>query len=326
MRFPSRRATALPPHGAVASRSLATSGRIAPGSGAKSLVTSMKNKLTTQIEKALNAEIVTERGLPVGFGLIGLRIVLSDGREAAVKASRGGDSSRLELEAYMLRELKRQSDLPVPEIYYSDDTLLIMEWLQSGSAINSQVQRHAAELLAALHRRPFARFGYERDTQIGPLPQPNPLSEKWVPFFRDQRLLYMANEAVREGSLPKSLHKRLTKLAARLDTFLAEPTHPSLLHGDMWRGNIIARDNRISGFIDPALYCGHPEIELAFLLMFNTAGSAFFDAYQALAPIEPGFFETRADIYNLYPGLVHVRLFGDGYLPTIDQTLKKLGL
>jgi fructosamine-3-kinase len=78
--------------------------------------------------------------------------------------------------------------------------------------------------------------------------------------------------------------------------------------------------------VDPAIYCGHPEIELAFTTLFGTFGSAFFDAYGALRPLEPGFHETRCGIYNLYPTLVHVRLFGAGYLAGIEWTLSKLGL
>lgn len=291
----------------------------------------MKSELRSQIETALDANIITLRGLPVGFGLTGLRVTLSDGREAAVKATGRNNCDSdleldLELEAYMLRELRAKSNLPVPDVYYSDDCLLITQWLQSGSTINSQVQRHAAELLADLHSRPFERFGYARDTRIGPLHQPNPQSDNWIEFFRDQRLLHMAGEAEREGQLPSRLRRRIDALAARLDQHLVAPAHPSLLHGDLWGGNVIARDNRISGFIDPAIYCGHPEIELAFTTMFSTFGKPFFDAYRALSPLEPGFFEERLAIYNLYPTLVHVRLFGDSYLPPIDHTLKTLGL
>ena len=82
---------------------------------------------------------------------------------------------------------------------------------------------------------------------------------------------------------------------------------------------------RIAGFVDPAIYCGQPEIELAFATLFGTFGKAFFEAYESLMPLEPGFHEVRADLYNLYPLLVHVRLFGSGYLAGIDGTLARLG-
>ena len=89
---------------------------------------------------------------------------------------------------------------------------------------------------------------------------------------------------------------------------------------------MLAERDHITGFLDPAIYYGHPEIELAFITLFNTFGEAFFHRYHALRPIAPGFFEQRRDLYNLYPLLVHVRLFGGGYVPPIERTLAGLGL
>ena len=84
---------------------------------------------------------------------------------------------------------------------------------------------------------------------------------------------------------------------------------------------MLVRGHRIAGFVDPAIYCGHPEIELAFTTMFGTFGPAFFEAYEALLPLEPGFHELRSGLYKLYPTLVHVRLFGSAYVPPIERTL-----
>ena len=87
-----------------------------------------------------------------------------------------------------------------------------------------------------------------------------------------------------------------------------------------------AHPRRIAAFVDPAIYCGSPEIELAFTTLFGTFGKPFFEAYADIMPLEPGFHELRAHLYNLYPRLVHVRLFGSSYLAGIDATLTRLGL
>jgi fructosamine-3-kinase len=227
----------------------------------------------------------------------------------------------------MLRELARLSELPVPRVHYADDTLLVMDYIaHDGGGIGPSAERHAGELIAALHAVPRERFGYERDTLIGPLAQPNPPGDRWVPFFRDQRLLYMARAAHDEGALPSPLLARIEKLAMRISEHLTEPAHPSLLHGDLWTGNVLTRQGRIAGFVDPAIYFGHPEIELAFATLFGTFGEAFFASYETRFPLEPGFHAERRDIYNLYPRLVHVRLFGSGYLAGIESTLARLGL
>jgi fructosamine-3-kinase len=277
----------------------------------------------------LGSQVITAKPLAVGFGLTGLAITLADGRRLAVKAGRAkrGGPDGLMLEAFMLGELARLSELPVPRVHYASPDLLVMDFIETdGGGISESVERHAGELIAKLHAGPRDRFGYARDTVIGPLPQPNPDAGLWVPFFRDYRLLHMARQAHREGSLPSALLARIERLAERIADYLVEPRRPSLLHGDLWSGNVLVRGGRIAGVVDPAIYCGHPEIELAFTTMFGTFGRTFFAVYESLMPLEPGFHELRADLYNLYPSLVHVRLFGSGYLPGIERTLARLGL
>jgi len=287
------------------------------------------SELRTRIEQALGSRIVETSPLDVGFGLTGLEVRIADGRHLAVKARKTGGTERagLDLEAYMLNELVCQSELPVPHMHYADADLLVMDFIENdGGRISASVEHHAAELIAKLHATPRERFGYARDTLIGPLHQPNPKSSRWVPFFRDHRLLFMAEKARAEGSLPSPLYARIERLAERIEDYLIEPAFPSLLHGDLWTGNVLVRGCRIAAFVDPAIYCGHPEVELAFTTMFGTFGQAFFEAYEALVPLEPGFHELRSSLYNLYPTLVHVRLFGSGYLARVDQTLARLGL
>lgn len=286
----------------------------------------MATDLIQPVEAALGVAVVHSEPLGVGFGLRGLKAELADGRRVAVKAGEGSRDGHLACEAYMLRELARHSDLPVPEVYHGSDELLIMAWIETdGGSITDSVERHAAELLADLHARTFDQFGYERDTVIGPLPQPNPGSGTWLPFFRDHRLLYMARLAHEDGRLPAPLLGRIERFAEHLEDYISEPAHPALIHGDLWTGNVLVRGNRIAGFVDPAIYIAHPEIELAFTTMFATFGRAFFEAYEALSPLEPGFHEVRRDIYNLYPTLVHVRLFGASYLAPVERTLARLG-
>jgi fructosamine-3-kinase len=263
---------------------------------------------------------------PLHGGMIGevYRVNLPDGERLVAKVNRGG-TAPLDIEGYMLRYLAENSQLPVPQVLHSEPDLLLMTFIEGSSSLGADVQTHAAELLAALHSVRGNSFGLERDTLIGSLHQPNVWSAHWVDFFREQRLLYMAREAVHEGSLSPRLMARLETFAERLDDFIDEPTHPALIHGDMWTTNILAADGRVTGFVDPAIYYAHPEIELAFSTLFGTFGAPFFERYRALAPLKPGFFETRRDIYNLYPLLVHVRLFGGGYVQSVESILSRLG-
>ncbi len=181
-------------------------------------------------------------------------------------------------------------------------------------------------MLAGLHSVTAERFGFHRDTVLGGLHQPNAQERSWIAFFRDHRLLYMARDCHAAGQLDARRLARLERFADKLGGLLEEPDAPSLIHGDMWGGNILSDRGRITGFIDPAIYYAHPEIELAFSTLFGTFGDAFFRRYNEIRPISPGFFETRKEIYNLWHLLTHVRLFGASYLPGIDRVISRHGV
>jgi len=273
------------------------------------------------VEAALGERLTSAR--PMGGGCIGevYRATLSDGSAVVAKVDRSGGEAKLPLEGYMLGYLTDHGNLPVPEVYHASDELLLMQYVEGGGGNSAAIQRDAAELLAGLHGVTATEFGHERDTLIGGLDQPNPQTASWVEFFRDQRLLYMAHEANRTGSLPDGDLRRVDRLAERLDDYLQEPEAASLIHGDVWGGNVIAAETGISGFLDPAIYHADPEIELAFITLFGTFGEAFFERYAEIRPIRDGFFELRRDLYNLYPLLTHVRLFDGKYLDATRSTL-----
>lgn len=261
---------------------------------------------------------------PLSGGMIAevYRVDFVNGQSIVAKVSNGMDDT-LDIEGKMLRYLAEKSELPVPEVIHDEETLLLMSYIENNGAISHSVQADAAHHLAGLHDIKGEQFGLEFDTLIGSLHQPNKQDDRWIDFFREQRLLYMANIARSSGKLSLELYRRIEKFAENLEKILIEPDTPSLIHGDVWGGNILALNSKIAGFIDPAIYYAHPEIELAFSTLFGTFGQAFFDVYQELRPVEPGFFSERRDIYNLYPLLVHVRLFGGGYASQVDSILKR---
>jgi fructosamine-3-kinase len=282
------------------------------------------NSFITEIEAAIGDTPIEIR--PLSGGDVGevYLVNMQYGAQVVAKVDRGS-KPQLALEAYMLSYLKKWSKLPVPEVLYSDPRLLLMEYIAGSSSLNAPSQEHAAELLAALHELTAPQFGMERNTLIGGLDQLNSWTDSWLDFFREQRLLYMAGVASRAGRLPESILLRVSRFCERLDDWLAEPRKPSLIHGDAWTGNILVDNDRVTGFLDPAIYYADAEIELAFSTLFGTFGDPFFARYEALRPLEPGFMDTRRDIYNLYPLLVHVRLFGGSYVRSVDGILRRFG-
>ncbi|MFN2135354.1 MAG: fructosamine kinase family protein [Candidatus Promineifilaceae bacterium] len=277
-----------------------------------------------KVEQALGQAVVAMS--PLTGGSVGQVYSLrtADGQRFVVKIDLSA-GAQLDIEAFMLDYLREHSQLPVPEPVYCDPELLVMRFVPGVSVFSTLAQQDAADKLAELHSNSAPRFGLQRDTLIGSLHQPNAWRTSWVHFFVEQRLLYMTEVAANAGRLPVELARRLGKLAPRAEDLLLEPGEPALLHGDIWTTNVLARADLITGFLDPAIYYGSPEIELAFITLFNTFGQPFFDRYQERHPLERGFFKERRHIYNLYPLLVHVRLFGGGYVLQVRETLERFG-
>ncbi len=280
--------------------------------------------LETQLEQMLGKR--PKYLIPLSGGMIGTvyRVDLADKSRFVAKVSNDTHAT-LDIEGYMLRYLREHSTLPVPEVLHSTNQLLLMTYIEGNSQLNARSQHHAAELLATLHNISAPNFGLPKDTLIGSLHQPNNQTSSWIKFFRDHRILHMATHAVKENHIGNNLYDRIQKFCANLEKWLEEPEYPSLIHGDMWTTNILTARDKITGFVDPAIYYADPEIELAFSTLFNTFGEPFFQRYAELRPIKAGFFEERRDIYNLYPLLVHVRLFGGGYANSIDAILRQFG-
>lgn len=249
---------------------------------------------------------------------------MASGRQLVAKFDPGGDGG-LDVEAQMLRYLAEHGPFHVPEVESSSRTLLLMRFVAGRTGCSAPAEGNAAELLAQLHAVRAAEFGFEYPTRIGGLVQPNDPCPTWLEFFAERRLRAMCKQARDAGRLDARRARQVDRAASRLAEWLDEPEAPSLLHGDLWSGNIITTGSKVAALIDPALYYGHPEVELAFTTLFSTFGARFYHAYGSAAgrKLDDEFFEMRRHIYNLYPLLVHVRLFGGNYVDDVSSILTR---
>ncbi len=263
------------------------------------------------------------RASPLSGGSIAEVVLLSAaGNARAVLKSGGSGAPDLQIEAFMLRYLADNTDLPVPAVIAAAEDFLLLDYLPGSTRLSSAAERDCADHIAALHAVTAASPGLEHDTLIGPLSQPNNSADDWPSFFRDRRLLPMGRAALAHGGIDRGTFRALERFCDRISAFV--PASPaSLLHGDLWGGNILADGDRISGFIDPAIYYGDAEMDLAFITLFGSVGDDFFDRYAEHRPLDPEFFRSRQDIYNLWPLLVHARLFGGSYGASIASILSR---
>ncbi len=199
---------------------------------------------------------------------------------------------------------------------------ILMEWIERRSGFD---QRLCGQQLAHLHLNGTVdEYGLHHDNYIGSTSQYNGWQSDWVEFFREKRLQPQIKLALRNGRCEASRRKELEKLLSRLDEWLGGITRkPSLLHGDLWGGNVIADENGYPVLIDPAVYYGDREADLAFTHMFGGFSNDFYQAYNNVYPLEHGYQE-RFEIYNIYHILNHLNLFGESYGYSLDSVLNRL--
>ncbi len=240
-----------------------------------------------------------------------------------LKLNRSAPDDFFEMEAEGLRVLKSAgSGLRIPEVIAAErpsdnrPAFLLMEYIETGRSGDSF---DFGEKLADLHKNGANLFGLDHNNYIGSLPQSNRQHYKWSDFFHEERILPQLQMAIDSGRMSRNAISQWNSLAKRLDDLLPF-ADPSLIHGDLWGGNYLFDTTGSAVLIDPAVYYGHPEMDLAFSKMFGGFSADFYEGYWSVTPPEPGF-EERVPIYNLYPLLVHVNLFGGHYVSQAEGVL-----
>ncbi|MCP4456969.1 MAG: fructosamine kinase family protein [Cytophagales bacterium] len=229
-----------------------------------------------------------------------------------------------EKERLGLEILSTSSPLKVPEVLHVGEVegrdFLLLEYIEK-SAPDSLFWENFGHRLAKQHKVRNSFFGLNHDNHIGRLPQKNSSEESWIDFFIQNRLAPQLEMATVNGKVNGEINENFEELYSRLPDLIPD-SFPSLLHGDLWSGNFMVGSGGEAVIYDPAIYYGHHEAELAFTQMFGEFEHTFYSAYNEEFPIQSGFDE-RVDLYNLYPLLVHLNLFGQAYLSGITQTLAK---
>ena len=277
----------------------------------------------TWIEKHVGA-IASKRSVGGGSGWSScLRYSLEGSdRELFVKASSSKPCEKMFLgEGLGLRALGAAGSLAIPEVFHFDDAFsggsyIIMEYMDIGGRPDpAEFGRAMAQMHLAEPVEPEAKagkFGFRVDNTIGATPQPNAWGDDWVTFFREKRIGHQIRTAGDER-LRKEWERVLDATDDLQALFEGVYVKPSVLHGDLWSGNIASANGKPCIF-DPAVYYGHHEAEWG-MSWCASFPPAFWKAYRELIPKDPGF-EERADLYELYHQLNHYNLFGGGYRST----------
>ena len=228
-----------------------------------------------------------------------------------------------EAEGKGLQLLRLQNAIRIPEVIgvgVNDSfQFLLLEFIDHKSRAKNY-WKQLGERLAELHRCTAQFFGLDHDNYIGSLPQLNNQHSNWINFFIEQRLNVQVTYAIGSGHAPSDWSKKFESIYSKLPSLLPEEK-PSLLHGDLWSGNLLADEKGEPCLIDPAVYYGNREADLAMTKLFGGFETEFYTSYESAFPLEPGY-QKRVDLYNLYPLLVHVNLFGGSYVHSVESILR----
>ncbi len=274
---------------------------------------------------ALEAALGPVRDLsPLAGGDISeaLRVRLADGRAVFVKTHRGPPAGMYAAEAEGLAWLGAAGALRVPEVLAVSERFLALVLIEPGRPAPDHDER-LGRGLAALHRFGAEGFGWSRDNFIGSLPQDNHAEAGWPTFYARRRLGAQLRMAVDAGRASTAMRRGMEALIARIDAVVGPAEPPSRLHGDLWGGNAHVAEDGSPVLIDPAVYGGHREVDLAMMRLFGGFSPRVFDAYDEAWPLEPGWRE-RVPLYQLYPLMVHVNLFGGSYVGSVERALRAL--
>ncbi len=226
----------------------------------------------------------------------------------------------------LLRPVAKKAGIVVPRVHSIDkrNGFLALEWMESVQGRENQNAIFGRKL-AAMHGHEsldYDRYGFKKDNYIGLSLQRNESGFSWVEFFRDSRLRYMMSKLIDDGKWQDEWDGPFENLSEKLGNLLPDTPKKSVLHGDLWAGNMLfLRDNGIA-FVDPSAYIGHSEVDLAMTQLFGGFDSTLLENYRSTSPLEAGW-EERFGIYNLYHLMNHLLLFGDTYRSSVGKTILK---
>lgn len=287
------------------------------------MTASFLQHLQQQFSRFINKDFRIDESRQVFGGDINTTyMITANGSRYFIKCNHEAAPDMFEKEYNGLQLLKNKSTLHIPEPFlygqFNNTSYLVMECLEEAS-FTLAIWKALGEGLAGMHKQTQPQFGLNEDNYIGSLPQSNHLSNTWAEFYTEQRILPLLKKAFDKALCTKEDMKNAEALCSRLSAlFPVEP--PSLLHGDLWSGNVMACANNQPAIYDPAVYYGHREMDIAITLLFGGFDSSFYQHYNENYPLQ-NEWKQRVSLCQLYPLLVHLNLFGSGYYERVKSIL-----
>jgi protein-ribulosamine 3-kinase len=287
----------------------------------------MNADLQSRLEKILSEPVKLSTTVSGGCIADSQKLEMNSGKLFFLKLALRGKPGMFESEAQGLEELRKAAAVSVPEVIAKDTDFLLLEWIEEGKVNTDSSMEKLGFQFAELHRFRGKKFGYLQNNILGDSPQINipssTGSENWVTFYAENRLNFQAELAEKNGYATPEMRFLLDLLIMKIPDLLSGTEEkPSLLHGDLWCGNYLVDVSGKPWLIDPAVYYGHREADLAMTSLFGGFSETFYSAYKSAFPLSPDY-AVREPLYQLYHLLNHLNLFGTSYYQQVLSILKR---
>jgi fructosamine-3-kinase len=286
---------------------------------------SLSGSITKEIENYRGLAVKKSESLSGGCISNAYKVTFEDGLSFLIKVNEQSPADMFIKEAHGLQELRKSNAIKIPEVILSNHEFILLEFISSITKKNDFFEEFGRKF-AHMHKHIADEFGFYEDNYIGSTPQININGESkkkdWTGFYFNNRLLYQFKLAEKNGYADSEFRKAFKGMADKIGSILGgadEP--PSLLHGDLWSGNYMADEKGEACLIDPAVYYGNREADLAMTRLFGGFPKSFYQAYNEIYPLKEGW-EYREKIYMLYHVINHLNIFGSGYYTNALSLMK----